>query len=458
MYLSAAFVSLTAFVCVYIVIYKLAASQSSSATQISQEKERFGVLALSTPNLHTYKLEATSGNINDTKNSNTHQIRAITIQPSNTPVSCKLMWEGNVKEINKGKFDKRNKPGSVTRKTLPDYQNATNNCTHYRQSGGFELASLSQPEMSFPLAFSIVVYRDADQVERLLSAIYRPHNVYCIHIDKKSARQYWDIMQLVASCLPNVFVSNVSVDVVWSGFTNLEPEIICMRQLWEHKVRWKYFINLTGQEFPLKTNKELVRILQAFRGANDITGDPTRFQHRWSQFLPAPYNLTIHKGDVHIVASRGFVDYVLHSHVGQALLEWVKPTAHPDESYFNTLNYNPQLGVPGSVSAHMIHGQQDSFARYKMWSHANIHPCGGTFVRHICQFGIKDLPHLASSSKLFANKFTFNYHPLAQVCILQWYRHKVGLEEAGEPLPINMGLYEQSHLVKNRYTGPVKIW
>jgi beta-1,3-galactosyl-O-glycosyl-glycoprotein beta-1,6-N-acetylglucosaminyltransferase/N-acetyllactosaminide beta-1,6-N-acetylglucosaminyltransferase len=45
-----------------------------------------------------------------------------------------------------------------------------------------------------------------------------------------------------------------------------------MRQNLERNTKWKYFINLTGQEFPLKTNKELVRIFTALRGANDITG------------------------------------------------------------------------------------------------------------------------------------------------------------------------------------------
>lgn len=45
-----------------------------------------------------------------------------------------------------------------------------------------------------------------------------------------------------------------------------------MNMLWTHYVKWRYFINLTGQEFPLKTNKELVKILKSFKGANDISG------------------------------------------------------------------------------------------------------------------------------------------------------------------------------------------
>ena len=34
--------------------------------------------------------------------------------------------------------------------------------------------------------------------------------------------------------------------------------------------KWKYYINLTGLEFPLKTNWELVQILSTYKGANDV--------------------------------------------------------------------------------------------------------------------------------------------------------------------------------------------
>lgn len=74
------------------------------------------------------------------------------------------------------------------------------------------------------------------------------------------------------TCLPNVFQAPRQVEVVWGTFTVLEPELICMEALLRRSKKWRYFINLTGQEFPLKTNKELVAILQAYRGANDIIG------------------------------------------------------------------------------------------------------------------------------------------------------------------------------------------
>lgn len=54
------------------------------------------------------------------------------------------------------------------------------------------------------------------------------------------------------------------------------------------------------------------------------------------------------KGDVHIAAVRGFVDYAINSNVARRFLEWEKLNQHPDESFFNTLNFDPRLGAPGS--------------------------------------------------------------------------------------------------------------
>ena len=37
---------------------------------------------------------------------------------------------------------------------------------------------------------------------------------------------------------------------------------------------WKYYLNIASQAFPLKTNAELVKILKAYNGSNDIETFP----------------------------------------------------------------------------------------------------------------------------------------------------------------------------------------
>lgn len=69
---------------------------------------------------------------------------------------------------------------------------------------------------------------------------------------------------------------------------------------------------------------------------------------RWENAGPLPHGMKAYKGSVHIVASRGYVDYVLHNPIAHDLFEWAKATRVPDEIFFVTLNHNPHLHVPGS--------------------------------------------------------------------------------------------------------------
>ena len=65
-------------------------------------------------------------------------------------------------------------------------------------------------------------------------------------------------------------MASQTIAVHWGWFSVVEPDLVCMEDLSQKSATWKYFINLTGQEYPLKTNLELVRILKAYDGANMI--------------------------------------------------------------------------------------------------------------------------------------------------------------------------------------------
>ncbi|XP_052285132.1 beta-1,3-galactosyl-O-glycosyl-glycoprotein beta-1,6-N-acetylglucosaminyltransferase-like [Dreissena polymorpha] len=292
----------------------------------------------------------------------------------------------------------------------------TKNCSNFIHERGYIDHHLTEVERDFPIAFSIIMFTDIEQSERLLRAIYRPQNYYCIHVDSKTNQTIYDGMSSIASCFDNVFVTSKRFDVQWGTMTTLEPELLCMKELWNKSTLWKYFINLTGQEFPLRTNYELVRILEAYNGSNDVDGTVKRHQGRWQRFGSPPHNITAVKGAVHIVVNRGFVDFVLHDQRAHDLLNWTRPTHIPDETYFATLNHNPQLGVPG---AYLGVPETDDvlkpfMARFKDWGERECH---GKRLRDICIIGTGDLPELAQSKKLFVNKFHQNFRPYAYDCL-----------------------------------------
>lgn len=181
-------------------------------------------------------------------------------------INCQLIISGDDEEYSRAIFFMTSQHRRVvTSKTI---QSQAKNCSQFKQDKGYILNPVNDEEKDFSLAFSILMYKDVDQVERLLRSIYRPQNYYCIHVDVKAARHVLQAMATLANCFDNVFILDKFIDVQWGQFSVLEPDLLCMQALLKYK--WKYFINLTGQEFPLKTNYQLVKILKTFQGTNNI--------------------------------------------------------------------------------------------------------------------------------------------------------------------------------------------
>ncbi|GFR67414.1 beta-1,3-galactosyl-O-glycosyl-glycoprotein beta-1,6-N-acetylglucosaminyltransferase [Elysia marginata] len=275
-------------------------------------------------------------------------------------------------------------------------------------------------------------------VERLLRSIYRPQNRYCIHVDIKSDPKFYKAVTSLVGCFSeNVRMSSRRMDVQWATYTVLEPEIVCMEDLWDmdekdhkkkiyhkdkkgrkvvskkNKKKWKYFINLTGQEFPLKTNHQLVKIIKALKGANSEEGTRARANKgRWKS--KAPYDIIPTKGGVHTLLNRATVDYILHSDKAKGFLEWVKDTDYPDETFFASINHNPQLEIPGTYNGTKLE-EYNSLTRYKQWYGANCY--SGQTVRAVCIISTGDLQKLGASPYLFANKFYLNEDRIVIGCL-----------------------------------------
>ncbi|XP_064599694.1 beta-1,3-galactosyl-O-glycosyl-glycoprotein beta-1,6-N-acetylglucosaminyltransferase-like [Liolophura sinensis] len=389
------------------------------------------------------------------KKSNSSNSPDLIGHPVVTHVDCNALIRGDIKE----KIKAQDVMKREARKTLSgeDYLKLSRNCTEFKLFRGYATDPLSSAEEEFPIAFSVLMYKDIEQSERLLRAIYQPQNHYCIHVDKKSPQILHEGMSAIARCFHNVFIVRNPVTVRWGCSTVLEPDLLCMRQLWPYK-NWKYFINLTGQEFPLRTNLELVEILKAYKGANNIEGTRKRARaKRWQKHLPAPQGIIPSQGNVHITASRGYVNYILHNQTALCFLDWVNGTRVPDETFFSTLNHNPHLGVPGSYR-----GEPESNAmtypyltRYISWSHEGK-PCHGKFVRKVCIFGVFDLPYLTSLPHLFVNKFHWDYQHFARDCLEEWHFNRtVGKHFLGTNF--NVSYYGQWDFVWNKQSLITKI-
>ncbi|XP_059144080.1 beta-1,3-galactosyl-O-glycosyl-glycoprotein beta-1,6-N-acetylglucosaminyltransferase-like [Physella acuta] len=356
-------------------------------------------------------------------------------------VNCMAIFSGNKTDVDEGI-----RHANETKRPLLSnsfYLNLTENCDVFKIARGYVTCSMTKEEEEFPIAFSMIVFRDVEMVERLLRAIYRPQNYYCIHVDAKADKEFFLAVSAVAQCFTNVFLTAERVDVQWGQFSILEPELLCMKQLWRY-TKWKYFINLTGQEFPLKTNAQLVKILKAYNGANDLEGTIKRANlDRWP--TKPPRGLRAVKGAVHVIVNRDFVDYILHNETAKDLLEWVKGTGVPDETFFATLNHNPQLGIRGSYKGKFNNNVKKT--RYKNWF--GMYPCAGQSVRGICILSTGDLPLLFDTKELFANKFYLWEDFLSIGCLEEKLMNDTRDEFLGVKT-FNVSYYESLGFVKNR--------
>lgn len=96
------------------------------------------------------------------------------------------------------------------------------NCAEFRRRGGYRNEPIRASDVDFPIAFNILIHWHIEQFERLLRAIYRPQNVYCIHVDAKTSYEFHAAIKAVAGCFDNVFVATRLHRVVYEGFSRLQ--------------------------------------------------------------------------------------------------------------------------------------------------------------------------------------------------------------------------------------------
>lgn len=307
-------------------------------------------------------------------------------------------------------------------------------CSQYQILSHYITSPLSEEEADFPLAYVMVIYKDFDTFERLFRAIYMPQNVYCVHVDSKAAETFKEAVRHLLSCFPNAFLASRMERVVYGGFSRLQADLNCMRDLVASKVPWKYVINTCGQDFPLKTNKEIVQYLKGFKGKNLTPGvlppehvitrtkyvykerkgrDGYFMQNTNTLKTPPPHKLVIYFGTAYVALTRDFVNFILNDKRAIDLLEWSKDTYSPDEHFWVTLNRIP--GVPGAMPNASWTGNLRAVKWKDMESQNGA--CHGHYVHDICIYGNGDLQWLINSQSLFANKFEVNTYPLTVECL-----------------------------------------
>ena len=343
---------------------------------------------------------------------------------------------------------------------------------------------VSESEKTFPIAYALVVYTNAMQILRFLKAIYRPQNLYCIHPDPNSGKNFTGTFKLLSSCLPNVFVASHIQNVKYTSPTTIfEAQMSCFRDLKAYPYRkWHYVINLCSRELPLKTNRYIVEGLRKMNGTSIVKPHSidkytleTRFSnvaslHAFSKqncsecpqnsslvtnkgveetdnFL-VHYGINLYKSMAYNALSRSFVHYILQNETMQLFKQWILENCHvPEEHFYATAYMMP--GAPGGYHSQPLPRATENIPQmFKTnWKHLKYSPhyvpgeecSSGKVVHEVCILNSAELPRIKHAMKRdvwFFNKYFLEDDHVVMDCVEEELVRSNRLEFAHDQLSL----------------------
>ncbi|WP_167510632.1 beta-1,6-N-acetylglucosaminyltransferase [Chryseobacterium sediminis] len=123
----------------------------------------------------------------------------------------------------------------------------------------------STPQVT--IAYFIMIHHKPDAFKEMFQKIYTRDQFYLIHIDRKAKAEFTEEIQLYLIHFPNVYILE-SMNIVSGGFSMIQAELNAMEYLLNVSHDWDYFINLSGEDFPLKSQNIIRQFLTVNNGRN----------------------------------------------------------------------------------------------------------------------------------------------------------------------------------------------
>lgn len=260
------------------------------------------------------------------------------------------------------------------------------------------------------IAYFILLHRFPEQFKRMFKAIYAPGNSYLVHVDKKSGKALADDIAAFLSPYEGVKILSAR-SALWGGYSLVHAELRGMRQLLEMSSDWKYFINLSGQDFPLKSQAYIADYLAShvdtqFMCCVDQQAQRpdtiNRVSHVFIEAFQRIYRTRIARsfplgakpfiGTQWKVASRRFCEYACHDQRADRFKRFYRHSFIADESFFQTILMN------GFTRGPVVN---DDLRAIDWIPDGDIKLRPRTFTAH-------DQAWLKASPDLFARKFDMN--------------------------------------------------
>lgn len=117
------------------------------------------------------------------------------------------------------------------------------------------------------IAYFIMIHHKPHVFKAMFQKIYTKDQFYLIHIDRKAQDSFTEEIQLYITQFPNVFILE-SLNIVSGGFSMIQAELNAMEFLLNASREWDYFINLSGEDYRLKSQPIIRNFLTVNNGRN----------------------------------------------------------------------------------------------------------------------------------------------------------------------------------------------
>ena len=182
----------------------------------------------------------------------------------------KSIFEDEIALLSKNSLDIGGYQDAVAAAFFTAIDNSSHkNCRLFRQRFPIK----SERDGIMDIAFTITVKSDIRPIARLLRMIYRVNNYYCIHVDKNADSAFTNSLEGLAACFGKnieIVPRKLRVEMIDGEESYLKVQLLCAQQALVRHLGWRYLINIGDEDFPLRTNKELIAALTALNGSNII--------------------------------------------------------------------------------------------------------------------------------------------------------------------------------------------
>jgi len=257
------------------------------------------------------------------------------------------------------------------------------------------------------IAYLILVHRYLGQFKRLFGAIYHPANYYLVHVDKRSGVGLQTEIQDFLSSFANASLLK-SQSINWGGYSMVDVELRGIEELLKISSEWKFFMNLSAQDFPLKSQTHIQDFLSRNIGRDFIKvvnqrkirpETLSRIENYCIEFskrilrtpIKRPYlrGVTPYIGNQWMILSRKLCEFVCYSPEIERFERFYRHTFIADEGFFQTVIMN--TNYKGTIV--------NDDKRTIDWVPI------GTIKLRPKDFTFKDAEFLLASQGLFARKF-----------------------------------------------------